>query len=69
MQENDFLWIKGRIDDLAKKWAEDKARDFANFRTLRNALEAIQKVQQDDKGNHFEVIQSIADDALRSLDC
>lgn len=64
MQESDFAWIKDRIDDLQKKWREDSDNASQERIRLTTALEQILKVERDDKGNHFEVIRTIAADAL-----
>ena len=68
MQKNDFDWMKNRLDDLANKWQSDKERDEKYLRMARDALEAILKVEKDDKNNHYEVMRGIASDALEKFD-
>lgn len=68
IQQSDFDWLKGRIDDLYRKYEDQKIRDDRAFRTLHAALVEIAKVEADDKGNHHTVMRSIALDALGVVD-
>ena len=67
LQPSDFEWLKGRIDDLHRKWADQRIRDKRAYDNLYGALEKIAKVEADDKSNHHAVMRGIALDALQSV--
>lgn len=67
LQTSDFEWLKGRIDDLQRKWDDQRIRDERAYKRLYDALQKISEVQADDKGNHHTVIRGIALGALDSV--
>lgn len=55
-----FSILRGKL-----KWEIERTRaSEANVAALRRAMERIVAVEPDEKGNHVEVIRSIAADAL-----
>ena len=60
IQAGDFEWLKGRIDDLHRKWEDQHIRDKRAYDRLFDALQRIAAVEADNKDNHHTVMRDIA---------